>query len=334
MSDRLDFGERARPSSEREQERKARRKEMAGRGIPTGIDFLDDRLRSIHPTDLILVGAETGAGKTTLGTILARIAASSDRRATFFALEAYDNEIEDRLIFRELSQLAWTEKHPARFGLNFADWLDGKCDAITEAFYDRARTWFDAYAGNMRTFYRGDKFTADDIIRELLAEQERTDLFVFDHVHYVDHDDPSELRALKEITKALRFVSLSAETPVIAVAHLRKRQGNERKASPVPSKDDFHGSSDLTKIATRAILISPAREIDRGPDLAATYFRIAKDRLNGEDNLVAVLDFNRREIEYHGGYFLYRMVGSKLEPIEMVDKPWWAERARFESGVR
>ncbi|HND85068.1 MAG TPA: DnaB-like helicase C-terminal domain-containing protein, partial [Pseudobdellovibrionaceae bacterium] len=40
--------------------------------IPFGISFLDGALDGILPNDLILIGAATGAGKTTLATQLAK----------------------------------------------------------------------------------------------------------------------------------------------------------------------------------------------------------------------------------------------------------------------
>ena len=60
-------------------------------------------------------------------------------------------------------------------------------------------------------------------------------------------DDPNENRAVKNIVKRIRDVSLAIGVPVIVVAHLRKKDRIPRPLAP--DLDDFHGASDITKIA-------------------------------------------------------------------------------------
>ena len=321
----IDFGSGPEPMRKIMVERRAKREAQHGKEIPTGISYLDDRLLGLLPSDLMLIGAETGAGKTTLAMLIAQLAALRGYRPTFFALEAYRGEFSDRLIYRELARLAWERQHPDRYNLTFRRWQAGRVTELERDHLDEAESTVAKIADRIRVFYRGQKFDAADVTRELLAAKDGTDFFVFDHVHYVDTDDPNENRGLKAITQALRNASLLTERPTIAVAHLRKRTALERGKRVLPTLDDFHGSSDLVKIATAVVLLAPTQETSRPRNLAPTIVHFAKDRYDGADRTVGIVDFDRDRNSYRKQYTLCRL-GDHFEPV--TDLPNWAHHAK------
>lgn len=318
--------------------RRAQREKLGG-FIETGLDYLDDRLGGgLLKTDLILIGAETGAGKTTFAQLLAMQAAIREQRPTFFALEAYEGEVADRFLFRELSRLAWEGKHPDRDGFTFRRWIGGECRAIENEYRDVAEGNIANWCGNIRTRYRGSKFTVDDIRRELLAVQNETDFYVFDHIHYVDNDDSNENRGMKTIIQGLRDVCIRANKPVIAVAHLRKSGSAERSDRIMPHRDDFHGSSDLTKIATGVVVLAPSFERPRDasgktiPHKALTYIRVEKERYDGaSDRYVGKMTFDLRTGTYDPGYTLHELDKAREEALHVAkdERPTWARRATW-----
>src|SRR5690348_4241502 len=83
------------------------RLEMAKRRLSFGVKFLDDALGGIAQKDIVLLGAKTGIGKTTMASIIAESNAEKGRHVHYFALEAEDREIERRIKFRILSRLAY-----------------------------------------------------------------------------------------------------------------------------------------------------------------------------------------------------------------------------------
>jgi hypothetical protein len=327
----LDFASKAHSLKDAIAVRRKEREAEHGLMVPTGIDYLDDRLRGgMLRKDFILVSARTGAGKTTLGQAVGRIAAQEGRRPFMIALEAYEGEVGDRMVFGELARLAWSKRHPYASGLSFRAWLDGQCREVERDYLDEAEAEVGKWAGRMKVLYRGDKFTSDDITRELLAEKQDVDFWVFDHVHYVDSDDPNENRALKEVTKALRDIVLVSGRPVLAIAHLRKPTVPKKQRLVVPALEELHGASDLTKIATGVVTLAP-HEQDLGPNQAATLCRLDKERYDGAgDSYVGILGFDKNHQRYAAGYVLGRLTkgGTEVEVVGRDERrPFWAKRA-------
>lgn len=82
-------------------------RERAKTSRPFHVGFLDDIAIGLLETDLVVLGAPTGKGKTTLAAIFAQNAAKSGSRVHYFALEAHDGEIEQRMLFRIMSRRLW-----------------------------------------------------------------------------------------------------------------------------------------------------------------------------------------------------------------------------------
>jgi RecA-family ATPase len=238
-----DFGERIRGE-------RSERLQLAKGILRFGVRFLDQALGGIFPRDNVLLGAMTGAGKTTLASVIAETNVEAGRRVHYFALEAEDKEIERRIKFRILSRLAHMRfaSHILPGRLNYLDWYAGKLDDLLGKWEGEADTLLSERYKTLFTYYRIRDFTAEDLEKSFLAIQEQTDLIILDHLHMVDYDDPSENRGVKTIVKRLRDVALEVGKPTVTVAHLRKSDNRSRKI--LPSLDDFHGTSDITKICT------------------------------------------------------------------------------------
>lgn len=303
-----------------------RRKHLAGRVIPFNVSYLDDCCIGIHPTDLVVISAATGAGKTTLGSLLAQRAAEDGRRAHFFALEAFRDEIENRMLFRELSVLA-AEHRMWNRGMTLNRWLYGRCPEL-DALEEEATARLSDRLKTMRTFYRGARFTSEDITRLFHSAKGEADLIVLDHVHYVDGEGPNENAELKRIAKAIRDVALAMEVPVIVIAHLRKKQGG-KVVRIAPDLDDVHGSSDLVKIATKVVLVAPCRGelASKDPGVATTLVQVAKDRYQGVNGFCALMQFDMSSMSYRETYGVARVSpgGDRLLHLGQGDLPSWAK---------
>jgi hypothetical protein len=303
--------------------------EVGRRRLHYGITFLDDLLRGILPNDLILFGAETGAGKTEAALAIARANASLGKRVSYFALEAEPLEIERRTKFAVLAEMATRDNVPGVDALNYTDWYLGDCEHIVGRYNERAENLFKVQMSGLRTYYRGSKFDHDDIRRLFLAIQDSTDLIVLDHLHYVDIDDENENRGFKRTIKMIRDVSLGMGKPVLLIAHLRKR--DMRAKQIVPDAEMFHGSSDVIKICTRIIMLAPARGIPSPiSHVSNTFIHAPKDRMGGATGLVGLCRFDRRFKRYLKDYSLGRpsFDGTQFEPLPPDEMPRWAKHAR------
>ena len=305
-----------------------RRDELASRTISTGISYLDDCMLGLHPTDLMVLSAATGAGKTTSGLFMASQAAANGLRSHFMALEAFQGEIEARLLYRELCALLskagkWTPD------LAFNRWMHGKCSGIA-TFEEKAKTNLANLLKGMHTLYRANNFTHQHITKQFLAVRGKTDLIVLDHLHYIDLDGPSENVELKKVIKAVRDSALDMEVPVIVIAHLRKKQGG-RGARVLPEIDDIHGSSDIAKAATKIVMLAPCPAVPFGEKgsnrrVAQTAIQVLKDRYAGATNYVGLVGFDMPHMSYKPTYGVARInsAGNTLMHLAHKELPSWA----------
>lgn len=314
-------------AAERVRNEAVRRAALVARRLPFSVRFLDDAIGGILPNDLVLLGARTGAGKTQLATQIAESAVLAGKRVHFFALEAEPDEIERRIKYRMLYH--YVDQRSAFISKRFSyrAWYMGQLDGnIPDDISAKAEAVIGERFRTLKTFYRDADFTIDTLEQVFLAIQGETDLVILDHLHYIDDDgEENENRAYKRIVKRIRDLALSASVPVICVAHLRKK---ERRGAPLmPDLEDFHGSSDITKVATHAILLAPAYDQPTGkPWLWSTYMSVAKDRRDGAKPYVALLTFNVRTGSYDRDYELGRLdsAGTSWKPIPIEELPQWA----------
>lgn len=331
MVDRLAGGATFMPSAKRLVGERADRIQASRGLLSFGVQFLDDALGGISRRDLILVGAKTGAGKTQLALNVAIANCKLGRRVHYFALEAEDREMERRMKFQILATAYYRHAMQPR-RLRFIDWYNGKLDDVLNHFEERADREVAELLKNLNTFYRVDTFTGSDFSKQLDAVREETDLVVLDHFHYVDSDDDNENRGQKQLTKQIRDCALRADVPVMVVGHVRK--SDPRHAPLVPTEEAFHGSSDIVKIATKAIMIAPDYTTETGDaSLWATYVQIAKCRQDSSlCRYVARLMFDTRTDSYQSEYSLGRLTdaGKKFETLAPWAVPSWKSGPRQE----
>lgn len=324
MVDDFNFGEGFKPSGERLDGEREKRLALAARAMPFGISYLDDYCIGIHPTDLVVLCAASGAGKTTIAALIAQLAAARGKRVHFFALEAHKGEIEQRMLFREVCDLI-RERGEQRF-ITFQQWMYASTP-FPEDLEKEALRRFRGRVDGMFTYYRGERFTAEHIQRHFAEVRAETDLILLDHLHYIDSDDPNDNRALKDITKTIRDAALAMERPVIVVAHLRKRDRNKPRL--IPDMDDVHGSSDIVKIATKVIALAPARDrVSSDPSVSNTYMQVVKDRFPGTNGYAALCQYDLRTLRYRDQYTVGRLSfsGDEFEYLSEEQRPTWAKR--------
>lgn len=263
------------------------RQHLSSRLLPYGIDYLDKALRGILPDELVLIGAYSGAGKTELATHIAKVNSLYGRKVHFFALEAANNEIERRIKFQKISRDYY--KSGGVDELNYRSWYLGDYDSFLPPIDDEYMERFK----NLNTYYRDGSFDVNDFKKMVLPLRDSS-LVIVDHIHYFDYDTKEENIAVGETIKAIRDLVLHKKVPVILIAHLRKR--NKMDGQIVPDQDEFHGTSNLNKIATT--IITMAREeisVDENSHkrFQGTLVKVAKNRMGGDvTNYVGRLYFD------------------------------------------
>lgn len=309
------------------------RRAMAGRMIPFGVPFLDDALLGIRPTDLVILGAPSGVGKTQICTTIAESVIGFGKRVHFFALEADEFEIQQRLAFSHTANLYFGDKGRKRLGRPFVydEWQESLTDH--EGFSeleDEAERYLETAYRNLHTFYKQGEFTVTHLVEKFTSLVGQTDLIILDHVHYFDWANQNDNEAMREIAKTARALVNEFHIPMILVAHLRKRDRNSHEL--VPGLDEFHGSSDLAKIATKAVTIAGG-----GPDAQGrgfvTFMRCPKNRHNGGvTRSVAKMIFNPRNGQYGREYELGPSNTKEFELYAPGHAPDWYGRTKRRNG--
>jgi len=320
----IDFEVGFAPLAERVINEEQERSDLVAREMPFNHGYLDDKLLSILPHDLLLLGAFTGAGKTELARIIANGNAMHGRNVHYFALEAEPKEIERRTKYSMIMMLA--RQHGVdTSGVTYASWYRNRHNDILGRFSHEAEREIVDKFKTLHTYYRGGKFTHEHIQKLFLAIQSQADLIILDHLHYVDIEDENENRGFKRTVQMIREVALEVGRAVLLIAHLRKR--DSRAKSIVPDLEMFHGSSDIIKICTSAIMLAPAYSVpSTKPGRANTFIHVPKNRGDGSDGLVALCEFDRQFRNYGKGYTLGRQVNGEFTPLDLVEVPSWAKR--------
>lgn len=307
---------------------RAERLERAKSNLCYGISYMDDALGSIA-RDIVLVGAYSGCGKTELITHIAQTNVKRGKRVHVFALEAERNEIERRIKYKVIADFYYRGLRKNIFQpitIDYADWNAGKLDHIFGMYEPEIEDQIASEYKTLHTIYREyGEYTVDTFEKQFMAIRDQTDLVIVDHLHYFDLDDDNENRAIKNVVKKIRDTSLLSGKPVILVAHVRKRDRKYR--SLLPELDDFMGSSDIGKIATRAVMIAPANVPGRTLTKFPTFIRVVKNRAgSSRTRLCALTSFDITTNRYQEDYYLGAENDEhEFEPITVKEQlPHWA----------
>lgn len=306
------------------------KREEAGKNLlKFGVDFLDDALYGIGPHEVILIGAESGAGKTQLVSNIAKYNISQGKNVHMFALEAHDLEIEHRIIFQIFIGILQKKGH--KNWPSYEEYYYRHHEFHVEEL-EAQQIFSDCYR-TLSTFYRTkSQFTSEDFIQlYAMSAVSKADLIIVDHAHYFDWGEKSDYEGLKDVITKVRHCADTMRVPCLLVAHMRKPDLKVKQLAP--SMHDFHGTSELYKKANKALTLGKGR-YDPHNQKAFTYCNAIKQRMNGQvTTITARLVFDFKTNNYLDGYSLGHL-DTKAEAtgyftqIEPTAYPRWAKNHR------
>jgi len=311
------------------------RRLLPKRILSFGVCFLDEATGGILPADLIGVGAPSGAGKTQFCCNLAIANIAAGKKVHFMALEASENEIEQRMKYPMVADLYYRDpvRKPLSKPLNFRNWVMGHLIGEMEEYEKTANEFFEKAYRDIFLFYKNGDFGSDEFVKQVMSIAQDTDLIIVDHIHYFDFDDDNENRAIKNVMKTARTLALELQKPIVLIGHLRKK--DRYNDDLVSGLEEFHGSSDFYKIATKIITIAPGQMTPDGQGFE-TYFRVPKNRIDGTaTRFSAKVIFSPRKGTYEKEYNIGVANQSRAGGFEELDRPLhpdWAIHARRLSG--
>ncbi|HZK42416.1 MAG TPA: DnaB-like helicase C-terminal domain-containing protein [Clostridia bacterium] len=275
--------------------------------LSTGWKGLDLHMDGGLNPELIILGAITGLGKTTLAIQMADQIAMQGKDVLYFSLEMGRHELIARSISRETITIGIENGYPKKYWKSSRGISKGKryqnYDEVENELIGRAKERYRGYAQHI-FYHEGLRDTAVDDIQTAVDEHERITgkppaaVFV-DYLQILK--PPSKLLARNPTTKditddaiwTLKAISRSKGIPVIAVSSL--------------SRENYKGKQ--KKINLAHFKESGAIEYSSDVLLALDFTRTEED----DFNLKKAFEREPREIDLG---FLKNRNGPRLEPIQ------------------
>ncbi len=199
-------------------------------GTPSGISDLDKMITGLNKSDLIILGARPGMGKTSFALNIARnVAVNSNKTVCFFSLEM----TRDQLAQRMLSSEAGIKSEKLRTGELTADEWTRLAQAGDNL--SKANIYFD----------ESSAITVPEM-KAKLRRMRQVDLVVIDYLGLMKSARATENRVqeVSEITRNLKIMAKELKVPVIACAQLSR--GTETKGkSHRPALSDLRESGSI-----------------------------------------------------------------------------------------
>ncbi len=203
-------------------------------GIPTGLGDLDRMITGLNKSDLLILGARPGMGKTAFALNIARnVAVNENKTVCFFSLEMSRDQLAQRL----LSSEAGIPSAKLRTGeLDTDEWVRlaqaGEVLSKTQLFLDE---------------------TPGITVREMKAKllrMKKVDLVVVDYLGLMKSDVKKENRVqeVSDITRNLKIMAKELKIPLLVCAQLSR--GTEGKGSShKPGLSDLRESGSIEQDA-------------------------------------------------------------------------------------
>lgn len=204
-------------------------------GVPTGFTDLDRMTGGLQRSDLIILAARPGVGKTSLALSLAHNSAIKYKNAVaIFSLEMSKEQLAQRL----LSMDAMIDQSRLRTG-----WIEeDEWARIVEAGdkLSESSIWIDDTAGISTMEMRSKA-------RRLQAEQ-GVDLIIVDYLQLMQGSsggrNENRVQEVSEISRSLKGLARELNVPVMALAQLSRSV--ESRQSKVPQLSDLRESGCIT----------------------------------------------------------------------------------------
>lgn len=185
-------------------------------GITTGLRTLNNATGGWRPTNLIIVAARPGIGKTSLALHFAKMAAKSGAWVNFYGLEMKSSDLMRIMISGESS----VNRLNLRDGrINANDW--SAINASLTNFERLPIVWND-YAGLTSSRIRSNT------IRNRKAG--RCDLIIIDYLQLVKPFDKKAIREqqISEVSRTLKEIALSENIPIICLSQLNREAAGDK----------------------------------------------------------------------------------------------------------
>lgn len=244
-----------------------------------GYDWLDNKLVGIFIGELILIGGESGSGKSTFANSIIE-KNSAKFKCGMFSLEETPISISKKELYFSIVK---SRKEKGLPGYTWRDFITGRLNHLPDFIEELGE---ETEKHKMRKIFYQDVngVPSAELIIERLKFMADLDykLILIDHLHYIDlRTEESRANRIEEIMTALTTAIKELKIAVLMVAHYRKLDGKK------PTIDSFKDSMSIPQNASSVINLW--RNRDEGVDdeeRRKTLFLIPKSRQLGAEGVI------------------------------------------------
>jgi len=205
------------------------------RGVPTGFKDIDDTLAGMQRSNLLILAARPGVGKTSLALNIAQnLAVNFKRPVGFFSLEMSREELVDRLLVAQADIDAWKLKTGKLSGDDFTKLSNAMGELAEAPLYIDDTPALSIL--EMRTKARR------------LQVEEKVELLIVDYLQLArSRQLENRVQEVSEISQGLKNLSRELKIPILAVSQLSRAV--EQRGTKRPQLADLRDSGSIEQDA-------------------------------------------------------------------------------------
>jgi replicative DNA helicase len=257
------------------------------KGVSTGFHSLDARLSGLQPSDLVIIAARPGMGKTSLALNIAQNASiRSGKTVGVFSLEMSKEQLVDRLFASMMGVDSWKLQK-------------GKLD---DTDFQRMGPIMDEL--NKANIFIDD--TVSSTIHELKAKARRLqmehglDLIIVDYLQLMSTGLPSysgnRVQEISEISRSLKSLGRELHIPILALSQLSRAV--ESRPGNIPQLSDLRESGSIEQDADVVLMLyreDMYEEDSDRPGMCDVYIRKHRNGPTGRFELM----FKKEQMRFY-----------------------------------
>lgn len=249
------------------------------RGIPTGFRFLDDKLGKLGRSDLVVLAARPGMGKTSFAlNIASNIAGFQKVPVAIFSLEMSNEQLTERI----LSSQAGISSQSLRTGdIQVAQW-----DMITNAIGQIAD--YPIYMDDTPNITVNDMKAKIRRINQN-PETDNIGVVIVDYIQLMStgRRNDNRVQEISEITRNLKIMAKEMDVPIIALSQLSRSAEKGSGRDGRPQLSDLRDSGSIEQDADIVLFLYRDAYYNKSEDADQTMAEciIAKNR-HGESGTI------------------------------------------------
>lgn len=211
--------------------------------IKTGLENIDRQIIGFEPTQLIILGARPGAGKTALALNMMYNIARNGYPVTFFSLETTDQKILERLI-------SSTSNVPSLKIIQKIDITDSEATSVMKSV-DKINKLHETGFEIIDKGY----VTQQDVRQATMKQYDKPHVVFIDYLQLLNSDKPQQERRLEvdKLSRDLKLIAKENNCVIIALSQLSR--GVESRQDKRPMLSDLRESGGIEQDANMVMFL-------------------------------------------------------------------------------